>query len=436
MIKIKFCIIYNCWLKMKKLVVFAIFLISLGAITSQLDTSLIAQNNLIKTNSDLLDNQIFDMKMKMLMRLGCHKALSACIIKNDSIVWSKSYGTTDFFGKNHPTNKTIYLVSSTTKAITATALLQLYEQGKFDLDDDVNGYLPFSLRNPYFPDINITFRMLLSHRASLYDHFLFSQEGRKDLFKDYLTTGIMESPYPWLKDVLVPGSETYQEEYWLDYAPGEDVMYSNTGFLILGYLLERISGLSIEKYCRENIFKPLEMNDTSYHLNGLDENRVMRPFFRVAGIFIPIKSYDVKGFAGTCGVRTTTEDLSHFLIAHMNNGRWKNTSILNETTIKMMHNIQYYDKDGMNIFDYRYGLGWFETDQFEKTVQGHGGDNFGFLAAMMMNKTSNKGFIFLSAGSPTMLAVFKNPVSMIKSYLCAKVRGQIGKLILQKAEQF
>jgi len=421
-----------------KIISFAIIglLVFSGVISSQVNASFfLAQSNLLESNLDSLTDQIFDMKMMRLMRWGSHKAISACIIENDSIVWSKSYGKTNFAGTNPASNKTIYLVSSTTKAITATALLQLYEQGKFDLDEDVNNYLPFNLRNPKHPNVNITFRILLSHRASLYDHFLFSQEGRGDLFKDYLTTGLMDSPYPWIKEVLVPGSETYQKDYWLDYAPGEDVMYSNTGFLILGYLLEIISGQTIEEYCQENIFKPLEMDDTSYHLEGLDKNRVIKPFFRVGGVFIPLKSYDVKGFAGTCGVRTTIEDLSHFLIAHMNNGTWKNISILNESTIKMMHNIQYFDNDGKNIFDYRYGLGWFETDQFGQTVEGHGGDNFGFLAAMMMNKTSKTGFIFLSAGSPPVLGIFKNPISMMKAYIGEKIRGQLGKLILQKAEQ-
>lgn len=420
---------------MKKIVALLLSLIVLGIVSSQVTASFPPKNNLTDINLDLFEDQLFDIKMNRLMRLGSHKALSACIIKNDSIVWSKSYGTTDFVANNPATNKTIYLISSTTKAITATALLQLYEKGKFDLDDDVNLYLPFDLRNPNYPTVNITFRMLLSHSAGLYDHFLFSREGRKDLLKAYLTNDLMESAYPWLKDVLIPGSETYQEKYWLDYAPGEDVMYSNTGFLVLGYLLEIISGQTIGDYCKTNIFEPLEMNDTSYYLNELDENRVIKPYFRVGGFFIPIKDYDLKGFTGTCGVRTTIEDLSHFLIAHMNNGSWKNTSILNETTIEMMHNIQYHDKDGKNIFDYRYGLGWFETNQFGQTVEGHGGDNFGFLAAMMMNKTSKTGFIFLSAGSPPVLGIFKNPISMIKSYIGGNVRGKLGHLILEKAEK-
>ena len=420
---------------MKKTVAIVISLIFLGTISSQANAFFLNRNNLSDKNLEAWTDKIFDMKIKTLMICAGNKAISTCIIKNDSVVWSKSYGTTDVRGKNPATNKTIYLISSVTKAITTTALLQLYEQGKFDLDDDVNNYLPFSLRNPNYSDVPITFRMLLSHRASIWDHFLFSQDGQKELIIDYLTTGLMKSPYPWLKEVLVPGSETYQKEYWLDYPPGEDVMYSNTGFLVLAYLLEIISGQTVEDYCQEHIFKPLEMNDTSYHLEGLDENRVIRPYFRLYGIFISIKSYDLAGFAGMCGVRTTIEDLSHFLIAHMNNGTWREVSILNNTTIETMHSIQYYDKDGKNLYDYRYGLGWFETDMFGQTMEGHGGKNFGFCASMMMNRTSKTGFICLLAGRiPYASGIFKN-VRVIKAYIGEKAREKLGELLLKKAEE-
>lgn len=399
-----------------------------------IDAKNIVDNRESRNNSDLSD-VLFDIKIRTLMRLGSHKALSACIIKNDSVVWSKGYGEIDLLGLKPATNKTIYLISSTTKAITATALMQLYEKGLFDLDDDVNEYLPFSLRNPNFPEVNITFRMLFSHRASLYDHFLWTNEGRREIFKDYLTDRLMESPYPWIKDVLTPGSDKYIEEYWMDYPPGDDAAYSNTGYMILGYLLEIISGRSVEEYCQENIFKPLKMNDTSYHVEGLDEDRVIRPYFRVCGVFVPLESYDTKGFACMCGVRTTVDDLSHFFIAHMNNGTWNNVRILEESTVDLMHTIFSYDEDGFNIFDYRYGLGWFETDKFGQTMEGHGGDNFGYLATMFMNKSTKTGFIFLTSGSPPTVSIFKNPVHAFKSLLWTKVNEIIGRALLKKAGQ-
>jgi CubicO group peptidase (beta-lactamase class C family) len=372
--------------------------------------------NILNKTLDIDEDKLFDLKMKALMKIGSHKAISACVIKGDEVVFSKSYGTTNFLKTKVANNKSIYLISSTTKAIVGTAMMQLYEQGKYDLDEDVNSYLPFSLRNPHYPKVNITFRMLLSHRASLFDHFLWTRDGRNEMFKDFFTTGLITNTTAWLEEKLIPENDKYEPEYWLDVEPGTDASYSNTGFLLVGCLLESISGKPIEDYCQENIFEPLEMVDTSFYLEELDLERVIMPFFKIGGIFIPIKNYNTSGFSFTCGVRTTIEDLSHFLIAHMNNGTWKNVQILEESTVQIMHSIEAYDHDGVNIYDYRYGLGWFESDKFGYTMEGHGGDNFGYLASMMMNKTTNTGFIFLSAGSPPTLGIFPNPISIIKSY--------------------
>ena len=93
-------------------------------------------------------------------------SLSACIIKNDTIVWSKAFGWSDIYNLKKAKSDTIYRVASITKTFTATALMQLYEQGLFDLDDNVSEYLPFDLKNPKYPECNITFRMLLAHQSS------------------------------------------------------------------------------------------------------------------------------------------------------------------------------------------------------------------------------------------------------------------------------
>ena len=110
---------------------------------------------------------IFDKKISLLMRLAGFCSLSTCIIKNDTIIWSKGYGLYDVPEQKQTTIDTIYVLASITKTIVGTALMQLYEQGLFDLDDDVNDHLPFELRNPNFPDDPITIRMLLSHTSSL-----------------------------------------------------------------------------------------------------------------------------------------------------------------------------------------------------------------------------------------------------------------------------
>ena len=114
-----------------------------------------------------LGDFLFDKKIEFFMKLSLFPSISACIIKDDNVIWSNGYGYYDIDNKKQATENTIYNIASISKTITGTAIMQLYEKKLFDLDQDVNDFLPFELRNPYFPDEPITFRMLLSHSSSL-----------------------------------------------------------------------------------------------------------------------------------------------------------------------------------------------------------------------------------------------------------------------------
>jgi CubicO group peptidase (beta-lactamase class C family) len=122
--------------------------------TSPLQKTLSQQKIQNNTSSN---EKFFDRFITILLKIGHYPSLSSCIIKNTKVIWMKEYGLYDIENQKQATKQTIYLVASITKTITSTALMQLYEQGLFDLDDDVNNYLPFDLRNPNFPDDNITF---------------------------------------------------------------------------------------------------------------------------------------------------------------------------------------------------------------------------------------------------------------------------------------
>ena len=110
---------------------------------------------------------LFNRSINLLMRMGQIYSLSICLIKNNTIAWSNGYGIYDMEKNQKPNVDTCYLIASISKTITATAILQLYEQGLFELDDNVNNKLDFDIYNPSHPEVNITYRMLLNHTASL-----------------------------------------------------------------------------------------------------------------------------------------------------------------------------------------------------------------------------------------------------------------------------
>ena len=105
------------------------------------------QNKSIISNGQRngLENNLFDLKMSFFMKLAKFPSLSACIIDDDEVIWSKGYGYYDLKNKKPATENTIYMLASITKPVTGTALMQLCEQGLFDLDEDVNNYLPLNL---------------------------------------------------------------------------------------------------------------------------------------------------------------------------------------------------------------------------------------------------------------------------------------------------
>jgi len=351
-------------------------------------------------------NDDFDQKILELMKQANLPSLSAGLIKNDSLVWYRGYGKYNLLTGKQPTNETIYAIGSISKSITATALMQLYEQGKFELDDNVSEWLPFDLKNPKYPDINITFRMLLAHQSSLFDSEIsnvVSQLGLSRILRIFVRSlfipNILKEPYPFLKELLVPGGRIYMPELWMDYPPGAEANYSNLGYIILGHIVEIISKQSIEEYCQKNIFNPLHMKDTRFHPYELDRRRMAVLYYKQLGRRnIRLPHYDFLFAAPAGGIRTTVEDLSHFLIAHMNVGIYNGVRILNESTVELMHTIQYPNSSfypSENHPGMKFGLGWYYiTDENNKKYGGHSGGAPGIAAWMMIRLSDNKGIIY------------------------------------------
>ena len=241
----------------------------------------------------------------------------------------------------------------------------------------------------------------------------------KILFK---SIPIPEKPYPWLKELLVPGGSIYDPELWMDYPPGTEANYSNVGFIILGYLVELISNQSIEQYCYEHIFKSLNMMNTSFHYDDLDRDRLAIPYMWIAGFYIPLPHYDFRLATSIGGLRTTVEDLSHFLIAHMDNVMYNGVRILKEETVELMHTIQYPNSDFHGI---RFCLGWIIwPDKNGKTYEGHIGGSLGGFAVMKIRVSDNAGVIFLF----NQCKGYSTPVEREALY-------SIEKVLFQKADE-
>lgn len=215
-----------------------------------------------------------DEEIRGLMEHAGVPGLAALAIGNrGEVVWSGYYGYRNVERKLPVTKDTLFSIASVAKTITAAAVMQLVDAGKLRLEDDINQFLPFKLTNPYFPQAAITVGQLLRHRSSLRDNTEYLRPIR------IANNGDPQIPLgEFLAGHLAAESEHFNAaKTFFAERPDTAYHYSNTGFALLGYVVERIVGVPFEAYCRTNIFQPLGMTQTAWFLRDLDLDQVAMP---------------------------------------------------------------------------------------------------------------------------------------------------------------
>lgn len=303
--------------------------------------------------------------------------LSVCVVRRGEIALARGYGLANVKKKVPVTPDTVFLLASISKPFTATALMQLFEQGRFRLDDPVSPHLPFAASNPNRPGEPITFRQLLAHTSSIQD---------SGSMWSYLVAG--DSPVPlgkYLKKYL-----RVQANYY-PYGPGELYNYSNVGYALCGYLVESLSGLPFDAYCDELIFAPLRMDETSWFLKGLDKSHVAMPYKPSGKGYAPYGHWGFPYYP--CGqLRTSAPQLARFLMAHMNGGEYGGARILGPDAAEAMRTVQF------PALDPYYGLGFVRVAAADGTYIGHDGSLPGVRTMMFYQLEAGVGVILLGNG--------------------------------------
>ena len=317
--------------------------------------------------------------------------LAAIIIQDSNIVWEGYYGLADRnLGKPVDTS-TIFMMASISKTITATALMQLHEDGLFELDDAINEYLPFSVTPVSHPDADITFRQLLTHTSSIRDNW--------SVLIDLYTIG--NSPLAlgdFLEDYLSPGGDYYSSQSFYGYAPGGNANYSNVGAALCGYLVEAITGQPFNAYCHAQIFEPLCMDNTGWFLSELDTTLIARPYTYIFGTYYDQGLYGYPDYPDG-QLRTTARSLAKFLGAYMQNGTLYGTTLLEESTVESMLEVHDADLDAIQ------GLMWYQWNLGGEPHWGHNGGDDGVSTDMYFNPATRTGYIVLTNGE-----AFNGPV--------------------------
>src|SRR5687767_10861072 len=196
-------------------------------------------------------------EIRRTMLAGNIPSASIALVSGNQVVWTGAYGISNLWARTTATPNTVYLIGSTFKTMSAVALLQQMEQGKFKLDDRVNDYLTDFKIQDEDPQRPVTFRHLLTHTSGMPADF---------------------GPFPVWGDTVPPSLEEYlRKSLKVTKPPLTSVTYSNMAYTLIGYLVQKFSGVPYKKYIQDHIFTPLEMNSTACEPRPDIEERLSVP---------------------------------------------------------------------------------------------------------------------------------------------------------------
>ena len=298
------------------------------------------------------------------------------VVKDGQVFLAKGYGYADFAGKKPVVaDKTLFRPGSISKVFTATAVMQLVEQGKLDLDRDVNDYLDFAIPKTYAEPV--TLRRILTHTAGF-------EETLKNLFvpgaremrplRDYLITAMPARIFP----------------------PGTVPSYSNYGLTLAGYIVERVSGEPFEKYIAAHILTPLRMDHSSF-AQPLPENLAanMSPGYLTAAQGARAFEFVTASPAGA--LSATATDMTRLMLALLGEGTLEGATILKPESVRAMEARQF------ELHPALHAIGFIVMDYSMNGQRaiGHGGDTIYFHSDMMLMPDAHIGLFisYNSAGS-------------------------------------
>lgn len=309
--------------------------------------------------------------------------ISAAIFRNDRIIWSNVYGYANI-DKSLPVNdSTAFTLASISKTVTAAALMKLFEQGRFRLDDPINNYSPLKVVNSKYPDVPITFKMLLTHSSGI----TYYAPTLDQMWTNGDTRFSLEE---FVREYLVAGGKYYHANNFSNFKPGSAWEYSNEGVALIGYLVEALSGKPFEQYCRENIFDPLNMKHTSFFTSYYDSSEIAMPYYNNRGFITLAGPFGPPDYpAGR--LRSSAKELSRFVMAMMNYGKLGDVRILDSSTVKLMLSVHRPIPNGPGQ-----GLIWFWNTYSASPKWEHSGGWWGVSTLTQFDPAAKTGVAVLT----------------------------------------
>lgn len=357
--------------------------------------------NIISTNNDMMGGTLV---------VFCENG----IIENISI------GKSDFSRNINSSVNTKYRIASISKTITAIAVMQLVEQNLLDLDADISSILGYGVQNPNHPTIPITTRMLLSHTSSIIDGTTYSS---------FMSATINNNPIPNLSEILTSTGTYYTSGQFNNTLPGTYFNYSNINYVILGTIIEKVSNIRFDVYCKQNISIPLGI-DASFNVNDLaDIDQLATLYRKINGVWTPqadnyqgiqpvfnnlngyIPGTNGGRFGPQGGFRCSGQDLAKIFLVLMNKGNFNGNTLLSEPSCNAMFANE-WTFNGSNGNNYSglfrsWGLGIHRITSTPGndialpgsiSMLGHTGEAYGLVSDAYFDTIRKVGFVFMNNG--------------------------------------
>lgn len=314
----------------------------------------------------------------------------ALVARNGKIIYYKAFGLANNESGRKMKRNDIFRIASQTKAVTSTAVMMLWEEGRFQLDDPISEYIP-GFENPQILDslitedttyttkpaeTPITIRHLLTHTSGIGYGMIDGDDRFKKIYQKAGVTDLFTT-----RDITIEESVKKLAKLPLHHEPGEAFTYSE-GLDVLGYFIEEMSGMPLNEFFRKRIFDPLGMDDTWFYLPESKHSRLVPVLTRENDSWVsyPVTFYDpaypVEGarrfYSGGAGLSSTAEDYASFLQMFLNKGEYNGVRLLSRTTVELMMNNQTGDLLEGTGGDY--GLAFGLVDQQGEIVGGQGSE--------------------------------------------------------------
>jgi CubicO group peptidase (beta-lactamase class C family) len=330
-----------------------------------------------------------DRKLSEIAGRGHLPGFGVSIVTSDGVLFQKGYGYADIETKIPYTKETLQNIGSISKTFIGISLMQLVEENRIRLEDDINRYLPFKVVNPHFPTEPILIRHLAEHTSTLqdteefwrYDYFLEEPvpTGRGIMAEvDLLSPDNKRIPLDqFIRNIVTTDGIWYKKSNFLNQRPGTQFEYSNLGAALAAYIVERVTGESFADYTDKRILKPVGMTDSAWFLSKIDKSRYATHYMgEIMGEMQVVPLYAFSSYPDG-GLISSVEDLSRYLREMMRGYKGESKLLSRESFQTMMSGTA------------SYGIFWYLR---EDTI-GHEGGDPGIRTTMFFNPSTDVGFV-------------------------------------------